>query len=196
MAAPTAPAPPPLPPRPPPSPPPAGFTACANTCTAATDPLICSDGGEGAHLRDLGGGSMGFECDYGTQCTACGTRLQVNAISSESYVGSRNGACEDTVVDGPAGYGTDSADCGGPRTIQYTAGPFQFYPTGRRLQNAGEAYTHSPPPPPPPPPNFSQKGFLIDESPPPPNPPPPPSPPPPPPNPSPPIDRNWCELDY
>jgi len=73
-------------------------------------------------------------------------------------------AGEDTVVDGPAGYGTDSADCGGPRTIQYEAGPFKFYPTGRRLQNAGEAYTHPPPPPPPPPPNFSQKGFLIDES--------------------------------
>ena len=88
--------PPPLPPHPPPSPPPAGFIACDDSCTAASDPLICSDGGEGAHLRDLGGGSMGFECNYGTQCKACGTRLQVNAISSESYVGSRNGACKST----------------------------------------------------------------------------------------------------
>ena len=92
--APANPLPPPLPPHPPPSPPPAGFIACDDSCTAATDPLICSDGGEGAHLRDDGTGQMVFECDYGTQCKACGTRLQVNAISSESYVGSRNGACK------------------------------------------------------------------------------------------------------
>ena len=99
------------------------------------------------------------------------------------------------MVGGEAGYGTDSADCGGPRQVQRFAGPYQFYPDGRRLQNAGEAFTKQPPPPPPPPPVFSQKlPCATQASPPPPEPPPPPSPPPPPPVPSPPIDRNICKC--
>lgn len=99
------PKPPPLPPRPPPSPPPAGFTACSDTCSTFSDALVCSDGGEGAFLVDFGNGDRGFECDYGTQCAACGTRLQVHAAGSDSYSGARNGICQDTVVNGDAGYG-------------------------------------------------------------------------------------------
>ena len=194
---PAAPLPPPLPPRPPPLLPPAGFTACNQTCVNPVDALVCSDGGEGAMLIDLdGSGTMGFACDYGTQCDVCGTRLQVAQAGSDSYSGSRNGVCEDTVVGGPAGYSTDMTDCKGVRNVQYKAGPFLYYPDARRsrrLQNAGEAFRRKHPPPPPPPPNFSQ-GSLISTYPPPPNPPPPPSPPPPPPNPSPPIDRDICEC--
>lgn len=154
-------------------------------------------------LIDLdGAGTMGFACDYGTSCEACGTRLQVEHTGSDSYSGSRNGVCEDTVVGGPAGYGTDMTDCKGPRTVQYKAGAFLYYPTARmsrmsrmsrKLQNAGEAFPRKTPPPPPPPPNFSQ-GSILTYRPPPPTPPPPPSPPPPPPNPLPPIDRPICEC--
>ena len=102
---PAAPYPPPFPPRPPPSPPPAGFTACSTTCTTATNANVCSDGGEGAFL--VGGA---FECDYGTQCNACGTRLQVNAVGSDSYSGARNGVCDDTAAGGVAGYGKHHVD--------------------------------------------------------------------------------------
>ena len=68
---------------------------------------------------------------------------------------------------------------------------------GRRLQNAGERFAHSPPPPPPPPPYQVTSGsnkMQDKQPPPPPRPPPPPSPPPPPPNPAPPIDRDYCEC--
>lgn len=183
-----APKPPPSPPNPPPSPPPAGFTACSNNCTIA-DPRynnVCSDGGLGAFLVN-----GKFLCSYGKQCSVCGTRLNVAEVGSDSSPKARNGVCEDTVIDGGTeGLGSDTADCGGPRKVQYQAGPYQFR---RRLQNAGEMYHHPPPPPPPPPPYLSHS-FRLVPPPSPPDPPPPPSPPPPPPNPAPPVNRELCDC--
>ena len=100
------------------------------------------------------------------------------------------------MVNGAAGYGSDMTDCGGPRQIQYVRGPYQYSPSRRKLQNAGERFAFSPPPPPPPPPYqvTGMNALQESQSPPPPQPPPPPSPPPPPPTPSPPIDREYCEC--
>ena len=178
---PAAPSPPPSPPLPIASPPPP-FVGCSDLCNTATDPMRCSDGGEGAFLVN-----GAFECDYGSQCAACGSRLFVDAVGSDSWVRARDGVCEDTVVGGSAGYGTDATDCGGPRPVQYTRGAYDV--ARRRMQNAGERYVQRAPPPPPPP----YVSIRSPRPPPPdPTPPPPPSPPPPPPTPTPPVSRDHC----
>lgn len=208
------PVPPPTPPWPPPPSQPANFVGCSNTCVLSDSSGVsltelCTDGGEGSHLITLylsvtftlpKGTPLPprFLCDYGTQCRACGTRLQIATAGSDSYIGARDGICDDTSVGGPAGYLTDMTDCGGPGPIQYVQGEFAYYPDARRrnLQNAGERLNLASPPPPPPPP-YQATGMnpaQDEQPPPPPHPPPPPSPPPPPPVPAPPIDRDICEC--
>ena len=137
----------------------------------------------------------------------------VHATTSERLCAgyeSRNGRCEDAATVGVRaqdmetlatvrlGYGTDTADCGGPRPVQRHAGPVALYAIG--------IVAPYPPPSPAPPDDLERRIFYYAPPrpppapspvypgihPPPPTPPPTSPPPPPPPKPRPPPERAEC----
>eukprot|EP00966_Prymnesium_polylepis_P293690 6782634-Prymnesium_polylepis.1 len=60
-----------------------------------------------------------FKCSYSTQCGICGPRQDVMELRGGSSPNSFNGICNDMVMGGSAGYGTDTHDCGVMRVQRY-----------------------------------------------------------------------------
>lgn len=81
------------------------FFSCLNTCVHTG---ACSDGGLGAVTI-----AGNFLCPYGTMCASCGARTNVDWVGSDTAgkdgdgTFSRDGKCDDVVVGGSQGYGTD-----------------------------------------------------------------------------------------
>lgn len=162
--APPSPPPPPPPPQKPPMPSlppgrPRSFNGCSDVCEYSRDGR-CDDGGLGSVFPAL--------CAYGSDCSDCNVRTEVQTVCANTCAAANDGYCQDggegsrlsDLLDGSRGalclFGTDCADCGTRQVTSYgedSYTPLRAPPLPLPLPSATVVASPTEPAPPPPPPD-------------------------------------------